>query len=378
MVPAHLASLLSACAVVIAATPAARAEMWPPLADYVASATLIVEARATGRRGGEITFEVVDTLVGTYRPERMENRDGARGFIATAGQHGLDNVALGSRVFFIFTSHNQPRLPKLSSHSTAFVVRNDKVVYGATTMECGAGGASRGCRQEFLAVDFAAEIRRLASRTGGCRAVLEKKGRELARALRPFLLDRTAPKRCLPSIRPELRRVMATLGRDAASEIAGVLAGVRPTDRIDPAVLILFDIGPPASGAVDALIKLLPASATNKRWSTYYLIAALGAIGERRATRAVRPFLGSPDNQVAREAATALAAFGDRASFGAVARLIPAAGDSWSDVADLLRALQHLDPGRARPHIERTLRRAVFASHRGVMRSEIARRPYPR
>lgn len=369
---------LLALATLASLAPAARAEMWPPLPDYVASAELIVEARATAIRGGRIRFEVVDTLKGTFRPERMAQRAGARGFFAAAGAHGLDNVAPGDRVFFIFTTHNQPNLPKLSSHSTAFVVRDGKVIYGSTTMECGANGARRGCRQEFLARDFATEVRRLASATGGCRAILGKKGRALARALRPYLLERTAPKRCLSSVRGELRRVMGKLGPLAVGEIKTALAGARSTDRIDRAVLILYDIGPPARPAVDVLLRLLPASATNKRWSSYYLIAALGAIGDRRATRAVRPFLRSKDGQVSREAALALAAFGDRASFDAIARLIPANQQRWNDVAEVLRALHALDPRRARPHIARVLALPSLAKHRRLIRDTVKRRPYER
>ena len=100
--------------------------------------------------------------------------------------------------------------------------------------------------------------------------------------------------------------------------------------------------------------------------SRYYVLSALRTAGDPAAIPYVRPMLEVADAQVSANAATTLAAFGDRESFDAIAAVLPLKfkRDDFAQVRDLLHALHALDPNRARPLIERVANDPAFANRR--------------
>lgn len=124
--------LLSACNLLTGAS-AARAEYWPTLEDYVAKCVLIVKARTVGDNDNRLSFQVLESWKGKEEPRTLLQMTADGRFFANKGEHGLVDVAVGQEVVFFFTRHNQPPVGKLTSHSTAFPVRQGKVVYASTS-----------------------------------------------------------------------------------------------------------------------------------------------------------------------------------------------------------------------------------------------------
>jgi len=101
-----------------------------------------------------------------------------------------------------------------------------------------------------------------------------------------------------------VREPLAVLGKDAVPAIIQVLHTAPAGAKIDPAVLILYDIGPPAAQAIPELIALLD---DPNRAFTGYVLSALGSTGDPRAVPYLWGYLGSKDERLARDAKEALA-----------------------------------------------------------------------
>jgi hypothetical protein len=136
---------------------------------------------------------------------------------------------------------------------------------------------------------------------------------EQAKGFARFLLPRTAPHGYHDSFARELRTRMALLGEPAVPPIVKLLEEVRPDDDLNDAVLILSDMGSiaqarhrpsPTAAALPALRRLLEAPSRTAR---YYIVCAIRSSRGRRAIPDVRALLADKDQQVAKEAADALA-----------------------------------------------------------------------
>lgn len=185
-----------------------------------------------------------------------------------------------------------------------------------------------------------------------------KDPRERAQQMAAYLLPRTAPKGYDRSL--NLRQEISIMGADAVPAVTEVLEKAQPDDRLNDAVLILYDIGcDKAAGpevirpAVPALCKLLK---NLGKTSLYYLLCPLTVAGDPRAIPHVRPMLKSEDRQVRAQAARALAAMKDVESFGVIAGLFdnpPDPKDQTGYTLEIAKSLFELDPKRARPIIQR-------------------------
>ncbi len=147
----HREKLLAA-AIAVLVSNAAFAEMWPTFENYVDKCVLIVKAK-TVSDGVEkpLTFQVLESWKGQYRPELLKNTTPDGRFIEFQGHHGID-VTNGQEIVFFFTRHNQPDEGPMISHSTAFPVKDGKVVYGST---------SDGLRKEYTLAEFKKKIHHL-------------------------------------------------------------------------------------------------------------------------------------------------------------------------------------------------------------------------
>lgn len=187
-----------------------------------------------------------------------------------------------------------------------------------------------------------------------------------ARQMARYLLPRTAPKGYKSAFRVELRHRLAELGRHAVPVLIDVVKNAKPDERLNDAVLILYDIGVAARPAVPLLCELLESPRNTSR---YYVLSALRTAGDPAAIPYVRPMLEVADTQVAANAAKTLAAFGDHESFDAIAAVLPLKfnRDDLVHARDLLHALHTLDPKRARPLIERVASDPAFANRRDFL-----------
>jgi hypothetical protein len=125
-----------------------RAETWPTLDEYVESCALIVKCRTEVGKG----YRVVETWKGTYSPDLFAHRP-PDGFVLTNNWHRNGEVADGREVMFFFTYSDHST--KLGAHSTAFHVKNGRVVYAST---------SWGMQQEFTVEEFRRAIRSIVRR----------------------------------------------------------------------------------------------------------------------------------------------------------------------------------------------------------------------
>jgi hypothetical protein len=116
-------------------TSFSRAEDWPTLPEYVAKCVLIIEARQIGpfsaEKSARLSFEVIECWKGDFKPEIFEYLTKENYLVAEQGEHGVNITSSGQRIIFFFTRHNQPE-GRLISHSTAFPIKEGKVVYAAT------------------------------------------------------------------------------------------------------------------------------------------------------------------------------------------------------------------------------------------------------
>lgn len=127
---------------------------------------------------------------------------------------------------------------------------------------------------------------------------------ERALALARYLLKSTSPKGDKGTYLYATRQPIAALGKDAVPALIQVLRTAPADEKLDPAVLILYDIGPPAAQALPDLIPLL---AKAERAFTGYVLIALGSTGDPRAVPYLEKYLESKDERLARDAKGALA-----------------------------------------------------------------------
>ena len=132
---------------------------------------------------------------------------------------------------------------------------------------------------------------------------------EKARALARYLLKSTSPPGDKGSYLYAVRRPLASLGEDAIPSLIRVLRTAPAGERLDPTVLILYDIGPAAAQAIPDLIDLLPGP---ERAFTGYVLSALGATGDPTALPALEGYIKSNDERLASDATKAIAMLKDR------------------------------------------------------------------
>lgn len=215
--------------------------------------------------------------------------------------------------------------------------------------------------------DLAALRKEIAAGLGNSRrwreALAVKDPAKKARALAAYLLPRTSPPGDKGSYRWAVREPLRELGDEAVPALVEVIESARPDDKLDGAVLVLYDLGPKARSAVPLLCKLLDAP---KQADASYILSALETAGDPRAIGSVRPLLGNEDFSVAVRAAQTLAALKDRESFEAIAALIPEKPEKARQyyLRDLLNALHRLDPERARPLVRKAAGQPALADVR--------------
>jgi hypothetical protein len=125
-----------------------RAETWPSLELYVQWCSLIVKCKTEVGVG----YRVTETWKGVYDPDLFTHRPPA-GYINTNNWHGNDEVEDGREIVFFFTPKDYDA--KLDAHSTAFHVKNGRVVYAST---------SWGMQREYTVEEFRRAIRSIVRR----------------------------------------------------------------------------------------------------------------------------------------------------------------------------------------------------------------------
>ena len=113
----------------LCASRTARAEAWPPLDDYVRMCVAIVKAKTVAKSEHRVEFEVEEVWAGST--EDLVVNDRGR-YVAYDGEHGV-KVEVGQEIVFFFTRDNQPVRGKLSRHSTSFPIKDNRLIYGATS-----------------------------------------------------------------------------------------------------------------------------------------------------------------------------------------------------------------------------------------------------
>jgi hypothetical protein len=124
-----------------------------------------------------------------------------------------------------------------------------------------------------------------------------------ARALARYLFKSTSPKGDEGSYLYAARAPMAALGSNAVPVLIQILRSPPADEKLDEAVLVLYDIGPPSAKALPELRALL---AQPERAYTGYVLSALGATGDPRAIPDLEKYLASSDKQIAKDAREAL------------------------------------------------------------------------
>jgi HEAT repeat protein len=97
---------------------------------------------------------------------------------------------------------------------------------------------------------------------------------------------------------------LASLGKDAVPALVQVLRTAPAGAKLDPAVLILYDIGRPGAQAIPDLVALL---GKPDRVFTGYVLSALGSTGDPRAIPYLEKYVGGTDERLDRDAREALA-----------------------------------------------------------------------
>ena len=125
------------------------AEMWPPLNEYVKSCVLIVKCRVEIDKD-IVKYRVLENWKGKYSPDLFYEKP-EDGYVSTNTWHGNEDPKDGKDVIFFFTTKNNPSWAKgkISAHSTAFSVKNNKIVYAST---------NRVLREEYTIEEFKKEI----------------------------------------------------------------------------------------------------------------------------------------------------------------------------------------------------------------------------
>ena len=169
------------------------------------------------------------------------------------------------------------------------------------------------------------------------------------------------PIRSLFSLRKELRKI----GKLAVAPLKDLLETAPRDAQLNDVVLTLYDIGRSDPKTIASTTKLL-IDRLNDPGPTarYYILSALTSTRDPKAIPAIRPLLTQEEfgMQVRVQAAEALAAMGDRASFDSIDLLLDEVIDQprgrngnhgFTEAVDLLNALNQLDSERAKASIER-------------------------
>lgn len=125
--------LLMTLALIAALAPAhaAQAEIWAPLDDYVALCVTIVKAKVVSQVDGWNEFEITEVWTGSADVIPVNDRGRYR---APDGEHGA-KVEPGQELVFFFTGERRQADGKVVAHSTAFPIKDGRLVYGATSEE---------------------------------------------------------------------------------------------------------------------------------------------------------------------------------------------------------------------------------------------------
>lgn len=124
-----------------------------------------------------------------------------------------------------------------------------------------------------------------------------------AQALARYLLKSTSPKGDKGTYLYAVRKPIAALGKSAVPALIQVLRTAPADRKLDTAVLVLYDIGPPAARAIPELRALLDRP---DRAFTGYVLLALGSTGDARAIPDLSKYLKSDNARLAKDAREAL------------------------------------------------------------------------
>jgi hypothetical protein len=125
-----------------------------------------------------------------------------------------------------------------------------------------------------------------------------------AKAIARYLLKSTSPNGDKGSYRFHVREPMRKLGKQAVPALIEVLRMAPEGESLGPAVLILYDIGPPAAAAVPVLREILASPDCD---CTEYILSALGSIGDERALPDLEKYRDGADPALADAAKKAIA-----------------------------------------------------------------------
>lgn len=114
-----------------------------PLEGFVKNALLIVKCKAE-KDGDLFKFKVQEVWKGKYAPDKF-NEKPPDGYILTNNWHGNENPKDGDEVIFFFTQNSLYSKGILGAHSTAFQVKDGKIIYASTNMML---------RKEYKVADF--------------------------------------------------------------------------------------------------------------------------------------------------------------------------------------------------------------------------------
>lgn len=107
----------------------AQAEAWISLEQYVDRCVVIVKAKAVAESENRREYEITEVWVGSRDLIRLNDQGR---YVAYKGEHGT-NVVTDQALIFFFTRDNQPEKGKLTRHSTAFPIEDERLVYGVTS-----------------------------------------------------------------------------------------------------------------------------------------------------------------------------------------------------------------------------------------------------
>lgn len=125
-----------------------------------------------------------------------------------------------------------------------------------------------------------------------------------AKAIARYLLKSTSPKGDKGSYMFHVREPMRSLGKQAVPSLIEVMKSAPAGESVGEAVLILYDIGPPAAEAVPALRDVLAKPDCD---CIGYVLSALGSIGDARALSDIEKYRDDADQDVANAARKAIA-----------------------------------------------------------------------
>lgn len=125
-----------------------------------------------------------------------------------------------------------------------------------------------------------------------------------ADALARYLLQSTAPYGDQGSYMSAVRKPLAELGSVAVPAVLSALDASKHDDRLNTAVLVIYDIGPPAIEAVPKLRDLLDEA--DSKVAKYYLLVAMASTGDPSVEADIQKYSDGKHGVQASEAREAL------------------------------------------------------------------------